>query len=47
MKIPLLLLAMLLLAACSTEPKRVPCDRHLVPINPPTPAKAAPKELPQ
>ena len=36
MKFALLLLAMTLLGACATSPKRIACDRHLVPINPPT-----------
>ena len=34
MKPILLLTAILAVAACSTTPKQVHCDRHLVPINP-------------
>ena len=45
MKIPLLLIAMTLLSACSTGPRRIACDRHLVPINPPA-AKAPQPESP-
>ena len=35
MKPVLLAMAFLLITACSTAPKRLACDRHLVPINPP------------
>jgi len=30
-----------LLAACASHPKRVTCEGHLKPINPPAPAVAA------
>ena len=35
MKYVLLVLTLTFLAACSTSPRRIACDRHLVPINPP------------
>lgn len=36
--VPLLLL---FVAACSAHPKRVDCEGHLRPINPPAPMKAS------
>jgi len=35
MKFALMVIAMTLLAACATNPKRIACEAHLVPINPP------------
>jgi hypothetical protein len=32
-----LILGVLLLVACSHQAKRVECDQHLIPINPPAP----------
>ena len=46
MKVALLLLAMTLLAACATSPKRIACDRHLVPINPPAANSSQPGHVP-
>ena len=39
MKFPMTLLALLfaLLVGCSSHPRRVDCERHLRPINPPAP----------
>jgi len=46
MKFALLVIAMSLLAACSTNPKRIACDRHLVPINPPAVKGVQPERSP-
>jgi len=46
MKFALLVIAMMLLAACATNPKRIACDRHLVPINPPAVKATRPEHTP-
>ncbi len=46
MKPVLLSLAILLIAACSTTPKQIHCDRHLVPINPTSGQVIPPSTLP-
>lgn len=40
--LPITVVALLSLGGCSTPPRLVNCDRHLVPINKPAPAKARP-----
>ena len=39
---PLLLIGV---AACSTHPRKVDCETHLVPINPPAPVAKLPAEV--
>ena len=46
MKCAFLIIAMALLAACSTGPRRIACDRHLVPINPPATHSSQPGHTP-
>jgi len=46
MKFALLVIAMTLLAACATNPKRIACEAHLVPINPPAVTASHPEHAP-
>jgi hypothetical protein len=42
MKLPLVLIAFFLVfAGCASHPKRIDCEGHLKPINPPAPATSA------
>lgn len=41
-----MLIALMLLAACSAHPRKVDCERHLEPINAPAPASHSKSDHP-